>query len=310
MFKKSLMVLLLSTALCATACGQSGTASSSSGDAKTEETAEETAEEAPAEETAAAEEPAEEAPAEESAAAEETAEETAEEAPAEGEADAAQESMGQPDPTADPDTANAPAAYADAAEAGELIQGKAVEINGDEPFALPETAVSMKAVEAKDEAMITDEVNEEFDKLPQQDVSVLQNQRIYVYSSSTLGGGDYDVYNLFDGDVRTAWVEGVPGYGAGEFVELGIPAGTKISYMGMIGGYHKSEDLFYKNSAPAEIAIVSGNQVVYCTSNPQYGYMEEFTFPAIVSNGSVRVYITAVRPGSAYSDTCISEIWF
>jgi hypothetical protein len=71
--------------------------------------------------------------------------------------------------------------------------------------------------------------------------------------------GPYGVHNLLDNDPATAWVEGVKGYGKGEYfiVDLGYALPEKLSIR---NGYQKSESVFRKNSRvkSAEIALFVG----------------------------------------------------
>lgn len=59
--------------------------------------------------------------------------------------------------------------------------------------------------------------------------------------------GPYSVHNLFDNNPATAWVEGVAGYGSGQYFiqDLGSALPLKI---GIRNGYQKSESLYKKNS--------------------------------------------------------------
>ena len=92
---------------------------------------------------------------------------------------------------------------------------------------------------------------------------------------------------------------------------IGFPAGTAIHGLGIAAGYHKSEDLFRKNSAPTSLIVGTQNDCYRLNLDPEYGYYEEFNFPSsIISDGAFVVMIENVRAGSAYKDTCISELWF
>jgi hypothetical protein len=59
--------------------------------------------------------------------------------------------------------------------------------------------------------------------------------------------GPYSVNNLFDNNAATAWVEGVAGYGSGQYFiqDLGSALPSKI---GIRNGYQKSESLYDRNS--------------------------------------------------------------
>ena len=128
-------------------------------------------------------------------------------------------------------------------------------------------------------------------------------------------GYNYDPSNINDGNLSTAWVEGVQGDGTGEKLELGISPGTVITDMTIWPGYYKSAETYEKNAVPTYIRISSGGKtadfdmsadnLVYEDNSSGYS----FSFPDhFVSNGLVTVSILGVRPGTTYADTCISEL--
>ena len=125
----------------------------------------------------------------------------------------------------------------------------------------------------------------------------------------------YDADYVLDGDLSTAWSEGVPGYGMGEYIELSIPAGTVITGGEVLPGFYRSEDLFYRNGAPTNLVISSGGDScpvdVSHWSRNWKGNDSVCSFilaHSIVSNGTVRVVIGGYRTGSQYDDTMISEL--
>lgn len=69
------------------------------------------------------------------------------------------------------------------------------------------------------------------------------------------GLGEYGVHKLIDNDLNTAWVEGVEGYGTGEYIiiEAGkqLPAGIIIH-----NGYQKTERLYRMNSRPHKLKLI------------------------------------------------------
>ena len=149
-------------------------------------------------------------------------------------------------------------------------------------------------------------------QLDQHDIGELgAASNVTIYASSVLyeSGQNHSPQVLLDGYVDTAWVEGVSGYGSGEYVRIGFPAGTVVHGMGIVNGYQKSESLFWKNSAPSSLIVGSGNELYRVNLSAGYGYYEEFNLGSLVTDGSFYIIIENVRPGSAYKDTCISEIW-
>jgi len=73
------------------------------------------------------------------------------------------------------------------------------------------------------------------------------------------GPGKYNPGNLYDNDPVTAWVEGVEGYGVGEYftADLGFMLPGKIEVR---NGYQKSESVFEKNTRvkKARITLLAG----------------------------------------------------
>lgn len=133
-------------------------------------------------------------------------------------------------------------------------------------------------------------------------------------------GNFYPAYHLIDDDLDTSWAEGSEGDGIGDYVTIYIPKGTVISGIVVYTGYCKSENVFYKNGAPSVIDVSSGAtgyrvnlnnaENNYAASNLDVAIEGvEITFPTpIVSNGELKITIVAVRQGTDWSDTNMSEI--
>ena len=127
--------------------------------------------------------------------------------------------------------------------------------------------------------------------------------------------GDYWVRNVGDHNLSTAWVEGVPGNGYGEYFDLYIPEGTMVVGASIFPGYLKNEDLFWKNAAPASLTFSSNGvstqaDVSAAASSYQSaaaGVNITFQTP-LVSDGKIRVTVQDIRGGNKYEDTCISEL--
>jgi len=146
-------------------------------------------------------------------------------------------------------------------------------------------------------------------------------------ASSTLGSpgkNRYDPGLAFDGLPFTAWCEGVPGSGVGEWLELSL--GSKTGRTGsrpfrafhVVPGYAKTQRSYLANGAPTRLRITS-------CANPDASFEAELPLSspldfnaAVVSirvpDGALkgegrcaRFTILAVREGGT-GDTCISEI--
>ena len=150
-------------------------------------------------------------------------------------------------------------------------------------------------------------------------LSITATSELEPYNSSI---PPYDLYTYYasyidDGDLSTAWNEGVSGDGTGEYLELAYPAGTVLTGGVIWPGFYDTEELFYQNNAPTSLEISSGgvSAVVELGDSAavwQAGFAG-FSFEMdkeIVSDGIVRVTILGTRAGNTYDDTCISELDF
>lgn len=148
----------------------------------------------------------------------------------------------------------------------------------------------------------------------------------------------YAASMLSDGDVKTAWVEGVAGYGEGEIViapNIDLNASVEIH-----SGFGKSESLHKANSRPKTIqihivratpksggasqcgtsyeklSIVASKRAVLNDVNQfQPLVIPAFTRETYLMDGQnwdytywLMIEIVDVYPGMKYQDTCISEI--
>lgn len=159
----------------------------------------------------------------------------------------------------------------------------------------------------------------------------------WVSASSTLapqGKFNYSIKNICDDNPQTAWVEGSPDYGIGEYFELKdwIPMGE--GEIGILNGYQYNKSVWETNSRVKKFSVsldgkevfilelddVMGVQRFYLpqkvydkiagtyteTTNEQGGY-------SVSSNndggGVLRFTIIEVYKGTKYKDTCITGIF-
>ena len=91
--------------------------------------------------------------------------------------------------------------------------------------------------------------------------SVLPNQ----------SGNSYDVANLFDGRLDTAWVEGVRGTGLGQSVTLEFPQPRAITTLLLRNGYLKSDRTYSRNARVRRLVISTSRGDGYVTSTTMAG---------------------------------------
>ncbi len=133
-----------------------------------------------------------------------------------------------------------------------------------------------------------------------------------IYASSVLDEYKGIVYypnNIIDGNMKTAWVENVSGYGEGEYIEIFFMGSVDISQLQLINGYSKSQELYYKNNRAKKIRITFSNGE-YIESTLEDGILDfqNIYFDRTFNTYSIKITILEAYPGSHYDDTCISEV--
>lgn len=74
--------------------------------------------------------------------------------------------------------------------------------------------------------------------------------------------GAYGPSMLFDGKKETAWVEGAPGDGVGEWVEVAFQEAVSLEGFVLVPGYARSTDTFYKNVVPIRLQLMADDAPV------------------------------------------------
>lgn len=131
------------------------------------------------------------------------------------------------------------------------------------------------------------------------------------------GDNTYDAKNAHDFSFKTAWVEGVPGYGAGEYLEyLFKNESPRVTDILIYNGYLKSEAGWKKNSRVKRLKLsVNGRPFVILDLRDTRA-LQTFKLPGPLgrtSNGKdmvLRFEILDVYKGDAYDDTAITELFF
>jgi Tol biopolymer transport system component len=160
----------------------------------------------------------------------------------------------------------------------------------------------------------------------------LNELKITGYASSALAA-KYSVTNAVDGNPATAWVEGAPGGGAGDWVRLKLdavkysPTTTPFSIagIGIVPGYAKNQKTWAENNRvktalvvvhiPNPAADQENEWVVYRLRFKDENKLQFFELPAVKRainmdpmTATVWIKIEAVYQGTKYDDTCISEV--
>ncbi|MBR4867734.1 MAG: protein kinase, partial [Clostridia bacterium] len=113
---------------------------------------------------------------------------------------------------------------------------------------------------------------------------------------------------IADGKMDTGWVEGVAGYGENQYVQLQFDRECYVSGFTIWNGYHKSQDLYAKNSRPARIQITFSDGSHYYSNLSDVMQPQKITFSQKIATKEVTITVVSVYHGSKFDDTVISEI--
>lgn len=160
-------------------------------------------------------------------------------------------------------------------------------------------------------------------------------------SASTSLTGSYDAGRVLDSKLDTAWCEGASGLGVGQTLRLDFEAPLLLDAIAIYGGYLKSPEVLEKNgrvravevrtSAGTRQTVRLADPAVPMAFDPSLGpdraidpaewftRIGKATEPWVrlarrpgeserVTASWVELELQAIWPGSAYEDSCISEV--
>ena len=138
-----------------------------------------------------------------------------------------------------------------------------------------------------------------------------------VSASSTLpqqGSNKYFPNLAADGDLSTAWVEGVKGDGKGEKLKFKFEASTHtISNILIYTGYVKSPAAYYNNARPKKLRVYVDGKATYDLKIQDIYGEQTFELPEVIKIGegkTIEFEIMEVYPGKKWQDCAITDIVF
>ena len=132
---------------------------------------------------------------------------------------------------------------------------------------------------------------------------------------SSQGSASYRASNIIDSNHETAWVEGVAGYGVGQWVEFRDVYGDgTITAITILNGYVKSDKAWSENSRVKRLKVYLNGRPVCILELQNSRSLQTFQVQNLLGNasyiGKLRFEIMEVYPGTKYQDTAISNIYF
>lgn len=132
---------------------------------------------------------------------------------------------------------------------------------------------------------------------------------------SSQGSASYRASNIIDSNHETAWVEGVSGYGVGQWIEFRDVYGDgTIMSITILNGYVKSDKAWSENSRVKRLKVYCDGKPICILELQNSRSMQVFDVYSVLGGkhyiGKLRFEILDVYPGTKYQDTVISEIYF
>lgn len=148
-----------------------------------------------------------------------------------------------------------------------------------------------------------------------------------VTASSTLATVDeitYEANNAHDLSYKSAWVEGVEGYGIGEYLTYTFsPEAPRVTSIIIVNGYVKSQAAWENNSRVKKLKVYLNDKPYAIFHLEDIRGEQHFSVPAIgnedrgnweelqkMPNWTLKFEILEVYKGLKYDDVAISEIYF
>ncbi len=131
------------------------------------------------------------------------------------------------------------------------------------------------------------------------------------------GSNKYGADMSGDWDLRTAWVEGVAGYGIGEYLKYTFgnsAARATICYIH--NGYQKNPAAWKNNSRVKTFNLYENDELLAVLQLEDFMGCQAFEFPRPIGRRKdgkasiLKFVITEVYQGDKYDDTAISELYF
>ena len=127
-------------------------------------------------------------------------------------------------------------------------------------------------------------------------------------SSAARFYGEKSLYWIRDGSLGSSWIEGVPGPGVGEWVEVRFKRPQQLRELRIVPGNNEYLSAFTRYARPKTLRAVfsdGSSRVLHFRDAPTLQ-----RFPVDVKTTTVRLVVESVYLGTDYPATCITEVEF
>lgn len=133
-----------------------------------------------------------------------------------------------------------------------------------------------------------------------------------------------DIRIEVDGDLGSAWCEGVAGDGAGQSLTFDFKPGVFVEGVGILNGYARNQAIYLSNGRATKMtAAVSEEKSLSFSADLPARNFSELNPQALAPfidwivdaspygpTRSITLTLDAAAPGAKHPDTCISEVYF
>lgn len=127
-------------------------------------------------------------------------------------------------------------------------------------------------------------------------------------ATSGVNRSHYGPRSLSDGDPSTAWVEGAPNDGQGEWIVLSWPSEMALAGLRVVNGYAKSNQIFSKNGRVTRLRLTFSNGQTSSLKLEDRSGAQTLRLTQPVLSTWIKIEIEDAMPGEKYRDTAISEL--
>lgn len=185
----------------------------------------------------------------------------------------------------------------------EITDSNGADENGLEEESATETDEDI-AVDVDAEPVTTQIINKPF--VPQTSETISSS---YLTEETSKGTIYSKPSNVFDGNEKTAWSEGVKGSGIGEWMTVYGDGVSVVERITFLNGYNKSSNLYEWNDRIKVMRVAfSDESFEDIELDDVYMEYQTYVFDKPVNTEYITFTILEVYEGSKYADCCISEI--
>lgn len=122
-------------------------------------------------------------------------------------------------------------------------------------------------------------------------------------------GNRYGPEQVFDGDPATAWVEGAPEDGRGQWIEYLFEWPMRLQSFEILAGYAKSRKAHQNNARPKDVRVFADGEFIETIRLEDTMSVQRVTLSEPVEAEFFRLEIASSYRGNKWQDLAVSEFY-